>query len=249
MSNPSPPSLPPKKGREREEISDGNWYRPGGKFLHLRSFTWSGNWAKSQVQVQSGGKWPSSGQSADASLAGAAVVTIKSPPSSPPCLPWSLPTHFSINLKLAKESQRQISFNKIWEVTNNRKNLQTILKKPPGPPKKLSTTPQVVVQWVRTGSKSTFPLKIQVMCIPPLSALYLYATLLSRSWIWPEKATVDEWNEKCKTKMKEPAAGWVISPPPRLGVRSGQIQIRDKRRACQWKYTSVGMNESAGTWA
>ena len=121
------PPLPPfpQQKRKRGDL----WWQlipAGGKFLHLRSFTWSGNWAKSQVQ--SGGKWPSSGQSADASLAGA-VVTIKSPPSSPPCLPWSLPTHFSINLKLAKESQRQISFNKIWEVTNNRKKSANYFKK------------------------------------------------------------------------------------------------------------------------
>ena len=88
---------------QRKEGSLANDTRVWEKFLHLRSFTWSGNWAKSSRPVwrkvtlrPPGLLWmpPSP-----------AVVTIKRPAIQPSP---SLSTHFSINMKMAKESQTQI---------------------------------------------------------------------------------------------------------------------------------------------
>ena len=88
-----------KEKKDLWQMIPGVWE----KFLHLRSFTWSGNWAKSSRPVwrkvtlrPPGLLWmpPSP-----------AVVTIKRPAIQPSP---SLSTHFSINMKMAKESQTQI---------------------------------------------------------------------------------------------------------------------------------------------
>ena len=108
---------------QRKEGSLANDTRVWEKFLHLRSFTWSGNWAKSSRPVwrkvtlrPPGLLWmpPSP-----------AVVTIKRPAIQPSP---SLSTHFSINMKMAKESQTQIYFINLHQVFNGKTPLRSSFK-------------------------------------------------------------------------------------------------------------------------
>ena len=108
-----------KEKKDLWQMIPGVWE----KFLHLRSFTWSGNWAKSSRPVwrkvtlrPPGLLWmpPSP-----------AVVTIKRPAIQPSP---SLSTHFSINMKMAKESQTQIYFINLHQVFNGKTPLRSSFK-------------------------------------------------------------------------------------------------------------------------